>query len=90
MKPVSIKPIFVLFLDIHFLPSSSKVKYIKDTEKFLKQHPINKDFYIMIIPILTETKVQVFYPEGTKNKNYDDLIKEIGKLTAKKNIRIKL
>ena len=84
------KPIFVLFLDIHFLPSSSKVKYIKDTEKFLKQHPINKDFYIMIIPILTETKVQVFYPEGTKNKNYDDLIKEIGKLTAKKNIRIKL
>jgi hypothetical protein len=44
----------------------------------------------MIIPILTETKVQVFYPEGTKNKNYDDLIKEIGKLTAKKNIRIKL
>lgn len=84
------KPVFILFLGVRNHSTELAQQLLKNMDEYLTKHTISKDFHMIIIPVNSETKVQIFYPEGTKNKNYDDIIKEIGKLVALKNIRIGL
>lgn len=90
MKNSEHKPVFVLFLNISGYTKSRALSFLKNMEEFLKPHTLSKDFHTIIIPISSETRVSIFYPEGTKNENYNELIKEITKLVATKNIRVNL
>lgn len=89
-KRKNYNPVFILFLDIRGISQEKANEYANNMYHYLLEYPISKTYYIIIIPVHSETKVQIFYPYGTGEKNYDDLIKELAKLTAKKNIRIKL
>ena len=81
------KPIFILFLCIKNIPDSYSIQMSKDALNYLNNKLPNYD--ILVIPTNDETKVQVFYPSGTTHEEYTNLLAELAKKTAYKNIQIK-
>jgi len=88
----TIKPLFVLLFDVGSQSTSRVEARLKTAKEYLKNEL--GDIYSIVVFPSKETKVQVYYPNGTKDaeentKEYKDIIKELAKLTSLKNIRIK-
>jgi hypothetical protein len=83
-------PIFILFLNTSTINNSRYREYVESVDTYIRDS-IGKNFKVLLIPILDGlTRVQIFYPSGSPNKQeFDDLLSELAKRTAFKNIRIR-
>jgi len=78
------KPILVVNYCIDGLSQESSVRNLKALQEALKNSEIHDDYFVFMLPVKSDSHVQVFYDKDFDEIKYEDLkeiiIKKMGNL----------
>jgi hypothetical protein len=71
------KPILVINYCIDGMPVGIAVKNLRELQDVISESNANDDYYTFLLPVTTDSHIQVFYDKDFKDINYEELKKMI-------------
>jgi hypothetical protein len=71
------KPVLVINYCIEGLSKSIAVRNLRDLQAVISESNANDDYYVFLLPVTSDSHIQVFYEKDFKEINYQELKKMI-------------
>lgn len=71
------KPILVINYCIDGMPMGLAVKNLQELQKVVSESNANDEYYTFLLPVTSDSNIQVFYDKDLKETQYEELKKMI-------------